>query len=165
MRIVLVAIGWENIALQALSAMLKKHGHECHLVYDQSLFDDKNYLCIKPLWRLFEQRDLVYQRIVELEPDLLCFHVQTVQYQEMRDLAARVKEVYRVPVVFGGIHAHSAPEDVLLSDDPAVDDASNLAWLTGSLRPVGGRPRSVSRNWANSRARTYFPRPFSLRKV
>ena len=71
MKCVLVAIGWENIALQALSAMLKKHGHEVHLVYDQALFDDKNYLCIKWLSKIFDQKDLVLQRIIELKPDLV----------------------------------------------------------------------------------------------
>lgn len=121
MRVVFVAIGWENISLQALSALLKQHGHEVHLVYDQALFDDKNYLCIKWLARLLDQKDLVLQRILELEPDLVGFHVQTVQYQEMRALAAELKQYYRVPVIFGGIHPHSAPEQVLLPDDPAVD--------------------------------------------
>jgi hypothetical protein len=114
-------MGWENISLQALSAMLKSHGHEVHLVYDQALFDDKNYLSIKWLARLLDQRDLVVQKIVELEPDLVGFHVQTVQYQEMRSLAAAVKRYCRVPIIFGGIHPHSAPEQVLLPDDPAVD--------------------------------------------
>ena len=121
MRCVFVAIGWENIALQALSAVLKKHNHEVHLVYDQALFDDKNYLCIKWLARLFDQKSLVLQRIIELEPELVGFHVQTVQYQEMRELAKNLKKYYKVPVVFGGIHAHSAPEQVLLPDDPSVD--------------------------------------------
>lgn len=121
MRCVFVAIGWENIALQALSAMLKKHGHEVHLVYDQAIFDDKNYLCIKWLARLFDQRDLVIQRIIELEPDLVGFHVQTIQYQQMYGLAAELKKHYKVPVIFGGIHPHSAPDQVLLSDDPSVD--------------------------------------------
>lgn len=121
MRCVLVAIGWENIPLQALSAMLKKHGHEVHLVYDQALFDDKNYLCIKWLARLLDQKDLVLQRLIELQPDLVGFHVQTVQYQEMRDLAAKLKMYYRVPVIFGGIHPHSTPEQVLLPTDPTVD--------------------------------------------
>ena len=46
MKVALIAIGWENIALQALSVVLKEDGHEVELVYDQSLFDDKNYLCI-----------------------------------------------------------------------------------------------------------------------
>jgi hypothetical protein len=46
MKCVLVAIGWENIALQTLSAMLKENGHEVHLVCDQAIFDDKNYLSI-----------------------------------------------------------------------------------------------------------------------
>lgn len=121
MRCVFVAIGWENISLQALSAMLKAHGHEVHLVYDQALFDDKNYLCIKWLARLLDQKDLVLQRIIELQPNLVGFHVQTVQYQEMRALAMELKKRYRVPVIFGGIHPHSAPEQVLLADDPAVD--------------------------------------------
>lgn len=121
MRCVFVAIGWENIALQALSAMLKMHGHEVYLVYDQALFDDKNYLCIKWLANLLDQKDLILQRIIELEPDLVGFHVQTVQYQEMHALAAELKRYYKVPVIFGGIHPHSAPDKVLLSDDPAVD--------------------------------------------
>jgi radical SAM superfamily enzyme YgiQ (UPF0313 family) len=121
MKVVLVAIGWENIALQALSAVLKKGGHEVELVYDQALFDDKNYLCIKWLARLFDQKDLVLQRIIELEPDLVGFHVQAVQHQEMRELAASVKKYCRVPVIFGGIHPHSAPESVLLKDEAAVD--------------------------------------------
>ncbi|MFH1905624.1 MAG: radical SAM protein [bacterium] len=121
MRCVFVAIGWENISLQALSSMLKKHGHEVHLVYKQALFDDKNYLCIKPLARLLDQRDLVLQRIIELEPDLVGFHVQTIQYQEMQALATELKKYYRVPVIFGGIHPYSAPREVLLPDDPAVD--------------------------------------------
>jgi len=120
-RCVFVAIGWENISLQALSAMLKQHGHEVHLVYDQALFDDKNYLHIEWLARLFDQKDLVLQRLIELQPDLVGFHVQTVQYQKMWALAAELKKYYRVPIVFGGIHPHSAPEQVLLADDPAVD--------------------------------------------
>lgn len=121
MRCVFVAIGWENISLQALSAMLKNHGHEVHLVYDQALFDDKNYLCIKWLAHLLDQKDLVLQRIIELEPDLVGFHVQTIQYQEMMTLAQELKKYYKVPVIFGGIHPYSAPEKVLLADDPAVD--------------------------------------------
>jgi anaerobic magnesium-protoporphyrin IX monomethyl ester cyclase len=121
MRCVLVAMGWENISLQALSAMLKSHGHEVHLVYDQALFDDKNYLSIPWLARLLDQKDLVLQRIIELQPDLVGFHVQTIQYQEMRTLAAELKKYYRVPVIFGGIHPHSASDQVLLADDPAVD--------------------------------------------
>lgn len=121
MRCVFVAIGWENIALQALSAMLKKHGHEVHLVYDQALFDDKNYLCIKSLAKIFDQKKLVLQRIIELEPDLVGFHVQTVQYREMRKLASELKKYYRTPVIFGGIHPHSAPDQMFLPDDNAVD--------------------------------------------
>ncbi len=121
MKCVLVAIGWENISLQALSAMLKKNGHEVHLVYDQALFDDKNYLCIKPFAKLLDQKDLVLQQIIELEPDLVGFHVQTVQYQEMHELAGELKKRYKVPVIFGGIHPHSAPNEVLRSDDSVVD--------------------------------------------
>jgi len=121
MKCVLVAIGWENIALQALSAMLKENGHEVHLVYDQALFDDKNYLSIPWMAKLFDQKDLVIQRIIELQPDLVGFHVQTVQYHEMRDMAEKIKQHYSVPIIFGGIHPHSSPEMTLLKQDPTVD--------------------------------------------
>ena len=121
MKCVLVAIGWENISLQALSAVLKQDGHEVHLVYDQSLFDDKNYLHIGWMAKIMDQKDLVLQRIIELEPDLVGFHVQSVQYQEMRYLATQLKKYYSVPVIFGGIHPHSAPEKTLLAEDPSVD--------------------------------------------
>ncbi len=121
MRCVFVAIGWENISLQALSAMLKSHGHEVELVYDQALFDDKNYLSITWLARLLDQKDLVLQKIIELKPDLVAFNVLAIQYQEMHALAAEIKKYYRVPVIFGGIHPYSASEQVLLRDDPTVD--------------------------------------------
>lgn len=121
MRCVLVAIGWENISLQALSAMLKKNGHEVILVYDQALFDDKNYLCIKWLAKLLNQKKKVLQRIIELKPELVGFHIETVQYQEILELAREIKKYYKVPIIFGGIHAHSAPEVVLKSDDATVD--------------------------------------------
>jgi anaerobic magnesium-protoporphyrin IX monomethyl ester cyclase len=121
MKCVLVAIGWENIALQALSALLKENGHEVHLVYDQALFDDKNYLSIPWMAKILDQKDLVIQRIIELEPDLVGFHVQTVQYHEMRDMAQKIKQHYNVPIIFGGIHPHSSPDKTLLKEDPAVD--------------------------------------------
>ena len=121
MKCILVAIGWENIALQALSALLKENGHEVHLVYDQALFDDKNYLSIPWLAKVFDQRDLVLQQIIELEPDLVGFHVQTVQYHQMRDMAEKIKQHYNVPIIFGGIHPHSSPDKTLLKEDPAVD--------------------------------------------
>ena len=95
MKCVLVTIGWENIALQALSAVLKKNGHEVHLGYDQALFDDKNYLSIPWMAKLLDQKDSVIQKIIELEPDLVGFHVQTVQYHEMRDMGEKIKKHYK----------------------------------------------------------------------
>ena len=121
MKIVFVAIGWENISLQALSSVLKQHGHEVELVYDQALFDDKNYLCIQWMSNLLDQKGKVLQQIIELKPDLVGFSVQTVQYRQMLDLARELKKRYRIPIVFGGIHPHSAPEEVLRADDPTVD--------------------------------------------
>jgi len=121
MKCVLVAIGWENIALQALSAKLKESGHEVELAYDQALFDDKNYIKIDWAAKLLDQRKKLIQYIIELKPDLVGFHVQTVQYREMRLIAAELKKHYSVPVIFGGIHPHSAPDAVLNEDDGAVD--------------------------------------------
>ena len=119
MRCTFVAMGWENISLQALSAVLKANGHECALAYDQALFDDKNYLCIPLLARIFDMRERVVEEVVASKPDLVAFSVLATTYRWALDMAGRIKERIDVPIVFGGIHPSSIPERCIRED--AVD--------------------------------------------
>ena len=119
MRVTFCCMGWENLGIEAISATLKQAGHECSLAYDQALFDDKNYLCIPWLARLFDQKKKVLQRIIDSEPDLVAFSCYTINYPWALDMARAVKEKLSVPIIFGGTHVSSTPERVIVED--AVD--------------------------------------------
>lgn len=116
MRCTFVAMGAENISIEVLSALLKQHGHETALGYDQSLFDDKNYLFKPRLARLFDHRDVVVNQVVESRPDLVALSVMTPTYKWALDIARRIKQVIDVPIIFGGIHPTTVPEKVLGND-------------------------------------------------
>jgi radical SAM superfamily enzyme YgiQ (UPF0313 family) len=116
MKCTFVAMGAENISLQALSALLKAHGHQTELAYDQALFDDKNYLYLPRIAALFDHRHVVLTQILESKPDMVGFSVLTANYQWALDMARRIKQRMDVPIVFGGIHPSTMPELVMKND-------------------------------------------------
>ncbi len=116
MKCTFVAIGAENISLEALSAMLKQHGHETELAYDQALFDDKNYLYMPRIASLFAHRDSVVDQVVASRPDLVGFSVLTPTLQWALDMARRIKQRLDVPVIFGGMHPTVTPEETIRYD-------------------------------------------------
>lgn len=116
MRCTFVAIGWENVSLQCLSAVLKANGHDVALAYDQSLFDDKNYLCIPTIAKIFDMKQRVVHQIIDSNPDLVAFSVMTTTYRWALDIAGEVKKYLDVPIIFGGIHPSSVPERVIQED-------------------------------------------------
>lgn len=116
MRVTFVAHGWENISIEYISAYLKERGHEVALAYEQSLFDDKNYLCIPFLHRLFDQGSNIVRQIVDTKPDLVAFSVMVFTYPPALAVARQLKQVLDVPVIFGGAHAMSCPERILEKD-------------------------------------------------
>ncbi len=119
MKCTFVAIGHENISLEVLSAALKQHGHRTELAYDQSLFDDRNYLCMPSVAKLFDHRDEVVAKLVAGRPDLVAFSVMTPTYRWALDMARRIKARIDVPVIFGGMHPTTMPERTIAED--AVD--------------------------------------------
>ncbi len=113
MRVTLVCRGAQNLAIEALSPALKAKGHQCGVVYDPGLFDDKYFLNIPPLAKVFDQTDDVVERIAKTNPDLVGFSVMTNLYSWALNTSAKLKERYETPIVFGGIHPSSAPEVVI----------------------------------------------------
>lgn len=116
MRITFVATGWENISIEYLSAFLKNHSHQISIAYDQALFDDKNYVCIPWLYKLFDQKENCLRQIIDSKPDLVAFSVMTVTFQWALGMAGLVKRYMDVPVIFGGAHPSSVPETVIVKD-------------------------------------------------
>ncbi len=116
MRITFVMMGWENLSVQYISSYLKERGHEVRLAYDQSLFEDKNYLSMPFLARIFDQGDNIVKQVIDTEPDLVCFSVMSVTHQWSLKTAEEIKKYMNVPILFGGIHAIICPEEIIAKD-------------------------------------------------
>src|SRR5688572_17593411 len=116
MRCTFVCMGAENISIESLSALLRAHGHEVSLAYDQSLFDDKNYLFKAGVARFFDHKDVIVGQVVASKPDLIAFSVMTPTYQWALDMARRIKQWVDVPIIFGGIHPTTCIDKVILED-------------------------------------------------
>lgn len=116
MKIVLVGMGCETITLESLSAYLKAHGHDVELAYDESLFDDRNYLTMPGMAKLFDMTDRLVDQIVAAKPGLVGFTVLTAAYQWSLEIARKVKMRIDVPIIFGGIHPTSLPDKVIIED-------------------------------------------------
>ncbi|MCH9051424.1 MAG: cobalamin B12-binding domain-containing protein [Proteobacteria bacterium] len=116
MRCTFVCMGAENISIESLSALLKEHGHETSLAYDQALFDDKNYLSKPGIARFFDHKDVVVGQVVQSRPDLVAISVMTPTYTWALDMARRIKRWIDVPIVFGGIHPTTCADKVIQED-------------------------------------------------
>lgn len=117
MKVAFVHPGFENLGIEYLSAVLKQHGHTARLFFDPTLFRD-TFLNNALLAKVFAYREKLLKRILDYGPDVIAFSVVTVNYQWACDFAARIKEVTATPIVFGGNHVTSAPEEVI-SNSPA----------------------------------------------
>lgn len=116
MKVMFAAVGSEIISIEALSAMLKKHGHQCELAFDRGLFDDKQYFSIPFLAKIFDGRKQVIKDILDYKPDLLAFSVVTDNFQWCLDIARKVKKAIDIPVIMGGVHPTSVPETCITED-------------------------------------------------
>jgi len=118
MKAAFIYPGHENLGLEYLSAFLKKNGHKTKLFFDPVLFNDhKNY---NPI--LAEKLDFsedIVNRLFKYQPDVVGFSVISTYYLWALKLARKIKQACEVPIVFGGIHPTSVPENVLL--EPCVD--------------------------------------------
>ena len=115
MRVLFAYNRFESLGIEVLSSFLKSHGHETDLLFDPQLFND-GYLDIPPLARVFDNRKKLLRKIEETKPDLMAFGVITDNYQWALNLAKLTKETFPIPIVFGGAHCTSVPEEVISND-------------------------------------------------
>lgn len=110
MNVTFVALGQEQLAVSLLSAVLRREGHETALAFHPALFDDRYFLDVPSLARVFDRSQRVVDEIVAQQPDLVAFSVLTPVYQWCLEIARAVKERIDVPVIFGGVHPSAVPE-------------------------------------------------------
>jgi len=112
MNIVFISSCEETLAIEYLSAALKKAGHNCWMSFDPQLFDD-TYLKSGYASRLFDYSAIIVEEVKSYKPDLVAFSVVSDNFPWAARLAAKVKKAIDVPIVFGGVHPTSVPEYVL----------------------------------------------------
>jgi len=98
-----------------MSAVLKKNGHNVSLIYYSGLFDD-GYINIAGMGKLFYNEEKIIKKIINTDPDILCFSVFTDEYLWSCRIAEFVKKKIDPVIVFGGIHPTSVPEKVIKNE-------------------------------------------------
>ncbi len=120
MKITFVALGSEQLGISQLSAIAKRDGHKVGMAFSAAMFNDRFYLEIPSLAKLFDDRKDVLQAIKDQQPDVLAFSCLTSTYQWMLEIARAAKEINpNVKTVFGGVHISAVPDRAI--QRPEVD--------------------------------------------
>ncbi|GAB6905322.1 putative Radical SAM protein [Desulfosarcina cetonica] len=112
MRVTFVAEAYESLGIEYLSSSLKNAGHFVSLVYDPKLFYDA-FCRISWINKKYFSENTLIDRIAATAPDIVAFSVMSETFNWSRDIAAKVKDRLNTPIIFGGIHATTCPEQVL----------------------------------------------------
>lgn len=112
MKVAFVNNSSESLGVEYLSAYLKKHGHSVELFVDPQLFNDENVRA-DFLHRFFDYKDKLTRDICRSMPDIIGFSVVSDFYPWACLIAREIKKHCSIPVIFGGIHPTSMPEQVI----------------------------------------------------
>lgn len=118
MKVLFVGNNYEGLGIEYLSAVLKKCGHEVVLAYDPtpSGINPDTLTKSSLLNKLLHWSDIIIEQIIEHNPDLIGFTVLSDDYPWALKMAKAIKKQKDIPVIFGGIHPTSMPEEVLSQD-------------------------------------------------
>jgi len=112
MRILFFDIGEIDYkGIEILSAVLKQKGHTVDLLLDPGF--GKHYYLKLPILNKFISDSLLLKKAVSFNPDLIGMSIVTNNFQYFREFGLKLKEVMNVPIIVGGIHPTSVPEEVI----------------------------------------------------
>ncbi len=112
MKVAFICPEMEVLGIQYLSSVLKQKGHHAQLFFDPQLFDD-TVTVRKRLGRIFDVKEKLIQEIIAYAPDLIAFSVLSTNYEWAINFSNKIKNQVEIPIVFGGIHPTSVPEEVI----------------------------------------------------
>lgn len=96
-----------SAGIGSLSAILKKNGHSTGLIH---ISEDLNY----PM-----DKQRICEDVRAFGPGLICFSITTNQWYFARIIGEWIKEEFDIPVIVGGHHPMSHPDNVI--KEPWVD--------------------------------------------
>ena len=108
MRVLFYYRGSEQLGVEALSALLKREGHEMGLMYDPGA--DNVFYFQLPILKRLRIEDRLIRQAIEFQPDLIAFSCITNLYPYEKSIARRLKQHLNVPFVIGGIHPSTVPD-------------------------------------------------------
>jgi len=116
MRVLFYYRGSEHIGLESIMAYVQSKGHLVELIYEPAL-GDNGYIDIPWLNNFFYNDELVINKALRFNPDLICFSAITNLYMPIKKLARKFKKVLpKVPIIVGGIHPTSLPDETIQED-------------------------------------------------
>lgn len=122
MKILFIGLGSEQLGISILSSILKREGHDVHLVFTASLFHDRFNLEIPWLSKYFDESKEIINEIIQHNPDIIAFSCLTATFQWAIAIAKSVRAINpKIKTIFGGVHISAVPEICL--EYPEVDYA------------------------------------------
>ncbi|MFA5260830.1 MAG: cobalamin-dependent protein, partial [Candidatus Omnitrophota bacterium] len=120
MRVMFVAIAYEQLGISMLSALAKQRGHEAQLAFSVALFNDRQHTSWHPIPRFFDDTRDVLKNIERFHPDVLAFSPLSGSYRWCLHVAERARTLLpEVKILFGGVHTTAVPDRVIAR--PEVD--------------------------------------------
>jgi len=116
MNVSFVHFGREHLGLEYLSAHLKNSGHEVKLFCDPGLFSREDNVFYAPFLEGAFKKKNIAKQVIESNPGLVCFSAYTTTFPWAKNIARKIKDALKAPIVFGGMHASLVPEKVLEND-------------------------------------------------
>lgn len=114
MKVLFYCCGSENLGVEALSAYLKKKGHEVELLFDPQP-GNNFYFNVSWLNAFIDKKKLI-KKAVAFNPDLIAVSFLTNQFIAVKDFVVNLKKELNAPVIAGGFHATSLPEELIKED-------------------------------------------------
>lgn len=111
MKILFYYRGSEQLGVEAISALLKREGHEVGLLFDPGA--DNVFYFKLPLLKHLRVEDRLAKQAIEFQPDIIAFSCLTNLYPYVKSIANRLKQHLDVPFVIGGVHPSTLPDKIM----------------------------------------------------
>ncbi len=109
-----IAMGAENLGIEALIASLEREGYDVSLSFEPSFFADLNSVYFPELSGLFERKREILKEIRRIRPDIIGISSMTDNYIWNINTAREIKQLFPdVKIIMGGIHPTLVPEEVI----------------------------------------------------
>jgi radical SAM superfamily enzyme YgiQ (UPF0313 family) len=110
-----------RLGLPQLGAILKKEGYSVRIILEE----------------LEHKKRIDYRKIEDYKPDLVGISTITSTAPHAYNIADRIKDLLKIPVVFGGAHPSFMPEEALRHGDYVIRKEADTSFLQ-LIKSIGG---------------------------